>query len=421
MALLARRVEQCGKPLRMDHRLIFAAVEGQRREPGGAFFGETQGRAFADLLPGRRGTGETTAQRMVVVGFARRGLGGRSGLPAFRQLGAQAFGHAPEQRGEFELAHEARQRLGVRLAHQRLGERHLDRHVGIEDHQRPRQPRLIGESDQAFAPLRLGDLRGAGKQRVEVAIFVDQQRRGLDPDAGHAWNVVGGVADQRLDLDDLRGRHAEALHHLVLADHLVLHGVVHAHARAHELHQVLVGGDDGHVGAGFQRLARIGGDDVVGLVALLLDAGDVERLHRVADQWELRDEVFGHVGAVRLVVFEQLVAEGACRIVEDHREMGRRRQLAGLAQQLPQHGAEAVHGADGQPVRWPREGRQRVIGAEDIARAVDQIDVIAFCHRPAGGLFPGLSHCHDGGNIGIGGPPVSMSPFLIPYPRHARP
>ena len=78
----------------------------------------------------------------------------------------------------------------------------------------------------------------------------------LHPDARHARDVVGGVADQRLHLDDLRWRHAEALHHLVLADHLVLHGVVHAHARADELHEVLVGGDDGHVGAGFQRLAR---------------------------------------------------------------------------------------------------------------------------------------------------------------------
>ena len=255
---------------------------------------------------------------------------------------------------------------------------------------------------ETLSPLRLGDLGGAGEQRVEIAIFVDEQRRGLHPDAGHAGHIVGGVADQRLHLDDLRGRHAEALHHLVLADHLVLHGVVHAHAWAHELHQVLVGGDDGHVGAGFLRLARIGGDEVVGLVALLLEAGDVEGSHRVADQRELRDEVLRHVRAMRLVIGIELVAERVLGKVEDHREMGRRAKLAGLAQQLPQHGAEAVHGADREPVRGAGERRQRVIGAEDVARAVDQIDVVALCHRPAGGLGLSVSHCHDERNIGIG-------------------
>ena len=90
---------------------------------------------------------------------------------------------------------------------------------------------------------------------------------------------------------DLGRRHAEALDHLRLADRLVLHGVVHDDAGLDELHQVLVGGDDGHVGAGVDRLERIGGDDVVGLVALLLDAGDVEGAHRVAHQRELGDEV----------------------------------------------------------------------------------------------------------------------------------
>ena len=48
-----------------------------------------------------------------------------------------------------------------------------------------------------------------------------------------------------------------------------------------------------------------------------------------------------------------------------------------LAQQLPQHGAEAVHGADRQAVGRARQRRQRVEGAEDVARAVDQVDVAA--------------------------------------------
>ena len=61
------------------------------------------------------------------------------------------------------------QRLGVGLAHGGLGERHVERHMRIEDHQRLRQPRLVGESDEALAPLVLLDLRGAGEQRFEIA------------------------------------------------------------------------------------------------------------------------------------------------------------------------------------------------------------------------------------------------------------
>ena len=163
----------------------------------------------------------------------------------------------------------------------------------------------------------------------------------------------------------------------------------------HELHQVLVGGDDRDVAAGVDDLARVRRDEVVGLVALLLDAGDVEGLHRVADERELGDELVGRRRTVRLVVLVDLVAEVLAASVEDHRHVGRRLRRLRLAQELPQHGAEAVHGADGQAVGRARQGRERVEGAEDVARAVDEIDVaalddgrrLAFRHRRDGGVL----------------------------------
>ena len=245
-------------------------------------------------------------------------------------------------------------------------------------------------------------------------IFVDEKGGGLHPDAGHAGHVVGGIADQRLHLDDLGRRHAEALHHLGLAEHLVLHRVVHAHAGPDELHQILVGGNDGHLGARLGRLARIGRDQIVGLVAPLLDARDIEGMHRVADQRKLGDEIVGCLRPVRLVVGVQFVAERMLGKVENGGDMRRRVELAGLAQQLPQHAAEAVHGADGQPVRRARERRQRVIGAEDVARRVDQINVVAARDRSPGGGGLGLWDCHDGRNIGIGGAAVSSAQPLSP-------
>ena len=281
-----------------------------------------------------------------------------------------------------------------------------------------RQPRLVGEADEILAPLVLLDLGGACEERFQVAEFVDEEGRGLHPDARHAGNVVRGIADQRLHLNHLRRRHAEALQNLVLADHLVLHGVVHADAGLHELHQVLVRRDDSHLGAGFGRLKRKGGNEVVGLVALLLDAGDVEGAHRVAHERELGDEVVRRLGPVGLVAVEQIAAEGLGGIVEDHRDMGRRGELSRLPEQLPQHGAEAVHGANGEPVGGAGERRQRVIGAEDIARAVDQIDVVAARDCPARRGRVALRHGHDGENIGIRRPAVSPR---TDYPLHTCP
>ena len=87
---------------------------------------------------------------------------------------------------------------------------------------------MLGIVDQRLAALVLLDLAGALEQRFEIAVFADELRRGLDADARHARHVVGGVADQRLHLDHLLGRHAELLDHLGAADPLVLHRVVHA-------------------------------------------------------------------------------------------------------------------------------------------------------------------------------------------------
>ena len=87
---------------------------------------------------------------------------------------------------------------------------------------------------------------------------------------------------------------------------------------------------------------------------------------------------------VRLVFGIDLGAEGLFRLVEHHREMRRLLVRLHLGQQLPQHVAEAEHGIDLQAVGFAGERRQRVIGAEDVAGAVDQEDVVARLERPRG-------------------------------------
>ena len=237
-------------------------------------------------------------------------------------------------------------------------------------------------AEQHLAPLRLPDLAGAREQRVEVAVFEDEARRRLDADAGGAGHVVDRVAGERLDVDDPFGADAELLGHLVRPDRLVLEGVEHHDAGGDELHQVLVGADDGHPPAGRDGLGRVGRDDVVGLEARLLDAGQVEGARRLADQPELRHEVVGRGRAVLLVVGVELVAEGDLGLVEDDGDVGRRVGPLGLLQHLPDHVGEPGDRADRQAVRLARQGRQRVVGPEDEPRAVDQVQVMARCRMP---------------------------------------
>ena len=203
------------------------------------------------------------------------------------------LGDAPRQRGEFHRLEEGDQVLVVRLVHREVVDRHVERHVLVERDQLLRDARLLGVVDQGLAALVLLDLAGALEQRFEIAVFADQLRRGLDADAGHARHVVGRIADQRLHLDHLVGRHAEFLDHLGDADRLSFMVSYMIDAVVHELHQVLVGRHDGGGGAGLAGLPRIGGDQVVGLEAGLLEAGNVEGAHRLADQRKLRDQVVG--------------------------------------------------------------------------------------------------------------------------------
>ena len=124
--------------------------------------------------------------------------------------------------------------------HREVVERHVELDLVVEQHELPRDARLVGVLDQRLAPLRLLDLGGAGQQRFKVAVFVDELRRGLDADARHARHVVDTVAGQCLHFDDLFRRHAKFLDHLGNAEAAILHGVVHGDAIGHELHQVLV-------------------------------------------------------------------------------------------------------------------------------------------------------------------------------------
>ena len=377
-AEVARALDPGVEPIETAHRLIFAAIElgvacglharaRERLRRERALRGRF-GFRFAQVgrlrRPGERKLRRGVFSSSPACRFSRCGRPAgfgqalRVALPRARERRKSAgkprvrldlagldfgeLGDAAHQRVELHRLEEGDQPLVVGLVHGEIADRHVELHPVVEGNELLRQTRLLRVVDQRLAALVLLDLGSAGEQRFQVAIFADELRRSLDADPGYARHVVGRIADQRLHLDDLLRWHAEFLDHLGPADLLVLHGVEHDDAVIDELHQVLVRGDDGGGGAGRAGLAHIGRDQVVGLESVLFQAGNVEGVDRLADELELRAQIVGRIGPVRLIVGVHLRAERLLRLVEDHREM-RRLVLLHVAQELPQHVAEAEH------------------------------------------------------------------------------
>jgi len=61
--------------------------------------------------------------------------------------------------------------------------------------------------------------------------------------------------------------------------------------------------------------------------------------------------------------------------------------VVGIAQQLPKHIAKTVHRADRQPIRRARQGRQGMISAKDVTRAVNQENMVALFYRTVKKIF----------------------------------
>ena len=104
----------------------------------------------------------------------------------------------------------------------------------------------------------------------------------------------------------------------------------------HELKKVLVHRDDDDVEAGRRRLRGERSNHVVGFVALGREDRHAERLARRVHHRNLLGELVGHRRAVRLVIGDEIVAEGASRQIERRRDVLR----LVLGQQLPQHGEQ---------------------------------------------------------------------------------
>ena len=134
----------------------------------------------------------------------------------------------------------------------------------------PGQAGGVGLLAQGCAGPRRAHLVGVFEQGIEGAPIADQLGGALGADAAHAGDVVARVAHQGAQIEDLAGRHAEALGHRGGVVAALLHRIQEDDAFVHQLHQVLVGGEDGHPPVR-SRSGDQGGDHVVGFAARNLE------------------------------------------------------------------------------------------------------------------------------------------------------
>ena len=193
------------------------------------------------------------------------------------------------------------------------------------------------------------------QDRFERAVGVEPLGRGLRAYLVDARDVVRAVADEGQVVDDLFRIHVKLGLHAVAIEERIVHRVDQRDALVDELCHVLVAGRDQHLLARRRGALRQRADDIV-----RFDANDAQQWqpnagYGLQERFDLRAQVIRHRRPVRLVLREQVVAEGPAGCVEHHRE----RRARVVAQQLLQHVQHAVHRAGGLAARGG-ERRQRV-------------------------------------------------------------
>mmetsp|Transcript_94535 Transcript_94535/g.282282 ORF Transcript_94535/g.282282 Transcript_94535/m.282282 type:complete len:206 (-) Transcript_94535:21-638(-) len=151
------------------------------------------------------------------------------------------------------------------------------------------------------------------------------------------------------------------------------------HAMFHQLAQVLVAAHDPAAVAGGDHPRGEGGQEVVGLIFLVVEARYAEGLRKRATALDLRRQLRWRQLAVRLVGRVELVPEaGRQATVPTQRHV--RRRLVG---QVPQQEVRESHDSVGCSARRVLDGRgQGIVGPEKVGQCIDEVHQGAL-HTPA--------------------------------------
>ena len=197
------------------------------------------------------------------------------------------------------------------------------RNVGAYGSQELRHAYVVDSRLDLFAQLAF-NLGSRGEHVVDAAEFAYELGGGLRTHAGASREVVGRIAHQRQEVDDLsRGVEFVLGAHLVGAHSFVSAAVTwpeYEHVVAHQLAIVLVGRE--HIGrdAGSSSLGCERTDDIVSLETVHLQHRDVHSLNDALYDRHRSAYVFGCLLALCLVRRECLVAKRLA-MVERHTDM----------------------------------------------------------------------------------------------------
>ena len=214
---------------------------------------------------------------------------GGSGLPGLRDRGAvRAEAEFLNELGELQL-----QKQGVcsraRSFSPVVLRAEVQGRVGDDGGQPVRMPGVRLSLRQLFDNAGLGggvrgghDFRHVGIEMFNRTIHLHKAHGGLFPHALHAGDVVGAVPHQGLQINHVDGGEAVLLPKGLLR-HVLRRGLAHAggnqlHFRVfiNQLEAVLVSGDHHALPARTGALPGNGAQEIVGLPALQLIAGDVQ-------------------------------------------------------------------------------------------------------------------------------------------------
>ena len=286
-----------------------------------------------------------------------------------------------DQLVELEAGKELAQALVVGAAVGELVEVELDRRVGPERDELLREIRLVLVLDELLLDRLLLERVDVLVDEVEVGVLAEQRRGRLGPDRRNPGHVVGAVADQREVVAQLVRGHAHLLDRLLDAVDPIAHGIEHDNPVADELEQVLVGAHDDHLEPGVAGGLDDRRDDVVGLELGRDEHRDPVGLDHLGQPLDLRPQIVGRRRAGGLVLRVDRLAEGRPARVERHGELGRALRL----DEREQHTRDAIDGVR-RLARGRAHGRQRVVGAKDVARQVDDVEDVG---RARGGKLGG--------------------------------
>ena len=212
---------------------------------------------------------------------------------------------------------------------------------------------VLGVVGQVLLALGAGDVVDVAEHALEVAVLLEQLRRGLVADPGDARDVVRGVALEADEVRDQLRRDAVAVDHGVAVVDLRLGDPAarghHAHAGLDQLEEVAVAGHDHHVEALVAGPAGHRGDHVVGLVALHLHVLVAEAVDERLQVRPLLGEQVGLRVALALVLLVDLVAARHARVPDHQRGLH-----AVLGDDLHEHRGEAED-----RVRWAAPSTSR--------------------------------------------------------------